>query len=82
MESTPYHASLQERMRVLMVHDEHSHNRQIATVMRVLPNPSQASGHQWYDVRFDDGTWGRFLERHLQSIPAAEAESPSQASVA
>jgi len=82
MESIPYHASLQERMRVLLAYDKHSHNQKTATVMHVLPNPSQASRHQWYDVRFDDGIWGRFLERHLQSIPPVEAESPSQASVA
>jgi len=82
MESIPYHASLRERMRVLLVHDKHSHNQKTAIVMHVLPNPSQASRHQWYDVRFDDGIWGRFQERNLQSIPPVEAESPIQASVA
>jgi hypothetical protein len=31
----------------------------------VLPNPSNQSEHQRYDVRFDDDSFGRFPERHL-----------------
>jgi hypothetical protein len=31
-----------------------------ATVIRVLPNPSQRLENQWYDVKFDDGKLGRF----------------------
>jgi len=51
----------------------------IATVISVLPNPSRMPAHQWYDIRFDNGTWGRFLERHLQIIPT---EPVSKTSVA
>ncbi|HET9129571.1 MAG TPA: hypothetical protein VFO86_01410, partial [Terriglobia bacterium] len=36
-------------------------------ILGALPNPSQRSGHQWYDVRFDDHTFGRFLERFLHA---------------
>ena len=35
------------------------------TVIRILPNPSNQSEHQWYDVRFDDDSFGRFLEKYL-----------------
>jgi hypothetical protein len=45
------------------------------TIIRILPNPSNQSEHQWYDVRFDDNTFGRFLERYLletRLIPAQE----------
>jgi len=82
MESTGYRSFLQEGTRVLLVHDEHPHNQKTATVMHVLSNPSRAQAHQWYDIRFDDGTLGRFLERHLERIPEVEAEPPGQASAA
>jgi hypothetical protein len=35
------------------------------TIIRILPNPSGLSEHQWYDIRFDDGSLGRFLERYF-----------------
>jgi hypothetical protein len=35
------------------------------TVIRILPNPSSQSEHQWYDVRFEDESFGRFLEKYL-----------------
>ena len=82
MESIPYRPALRSGMRALLVHDKHLQNQKTATVMHVLPNPSQEPANQWYDVRFDNGTWGRFLERQLQSIPAVEQEPPSQVSAA
>ena len=45
--------------------DQHPQNGQICVVIGVLPNPSQLAVHQWYDVRFDDSSIGRFLERYL-----------------
>lgn len=73
MESTLHDPSLQEGMRVMLINDRHRKHQSTATVMSVLPNPSQMPVHQWYDIRFDDGAWGRFLERHLQSIPVEPA---------
>jgi hypothetical protein len=35
------------------------------TIIRILPNPSGLREHQWYDIRFDDGSLGRFLEKYL-----------------
>jgi hypothetical protein len=82
MKSIPYQASLQERTRVLLCHDKHPQHQKTATVVNVLPNPSRMPGHQWYDVRFDNGTWGRFLERQLERIPVDEAQPAAQTSVA
>lgn len=31
-----------------------------ATIVRALPNPSQRTENQWYDVKFDEGKLGRF----------------------
>jgi hypothetical protein len=45
------------------------------SIVEILPNPSRNSEHQWYDVRFEDGTYGRFLERYLsqtREIPVEE----------
>jgi len=36
------------------------------TIIRILPNPSGLREHQWYDIRFDDGSLGRFLEKYLR----------------
>jgi hypothetical protein len=44
---------------------QHTRNGQQCTIIRILPNPSERADNQWYDVRFDDGTIGRFLEEHL-----------------
>ncbi len=41
---------------------------QSGTIVRVLENPSACLDHQWYDVHFDDGTYGRFLERDLERV--------------
>jgi len=79
MESTSYRSSFLEGTRVLLVYDKHQQHQTTATVISVLPNPSRMPAHQWYDIRFDNGTWGRFLERHLQIIPT---EPVSKTSVA
>jgi len=40
-------------------------NGQQCTIIRILPNPSNRPESQWYDVRFDDDSMGRFLRRYL-----------------
>jgi len=80
MESISYRPSLQEGTRVLLVHDNHQKHKSTATVIGALPNPSRMPVNQWYDIRFDDNTWGRFLARHLQKITSTEmAPAPVEA---
>ena len=62
-ETSVYEASFRARARVKLVKSKHSLNGQTAVVLRALPNPSRHSGHQWYDVSFDNGVLVRFLER-------------------
>jgi hypothetical protein len=38
---------------------------QHCTIIRILPNPSSRPQSQWYDVRFDDDSIGRYLTRYL-----------------
>ena len=76
MKSNPDHPAFQEGTRVMLEHDEHPQHQKTATVMVVLPNPSGLGIHQWYDIHFDDGKWGRFLERHLQGIAPDEMAPP------
>src|SRR5262249_6783397 len=38
---------------------------ELCTIVYVLPNPSGRPESQWYDVRFDDGSIGRFLEKYI-----------------
>ena len=42
------------------------------TILRALPNPSGRPENQWYDVRFDDYTMGRFAARELARLDSAE----------
>lgn len=39
---------------------------QAGSIIAALANPSQLQQNQWYDVRFDNGRHGRFLERNLE----------------
>jgi hypothetical protein len=39
---------------------------QSGVIVRILENPSGRSRNQWYDIHFDDGTYGRFPERDLK----------------
>ncbi len=59
-------AKLGYRDRVRLITREDPRTLQSGVIVRVLENPSQLTEHQWYDVRFDDGTHGRFLEKHLE----------------
>lgn len=68
MEIVSYMPHLSFGSRVLLTGINHPKNGQECTIIRILPNPSRNADHQWYDVRFDDCSTGRFLERHL--LPA------------
>jgi hypothetical protein len=57
-----------EGCRVRLVKVDHSQIGKSAVVVRALPNPSQLEKHQWYDVRFDNGRYGRFLSRYLEPV--------------
>jgi hypothetical protein len=41
---------------------------QPGSIIAALPNPPQRQQNQWYDVRFDNGRCGRFLERYLERV--------------
>ena len=54
--------------------DSPSKTGEQCTIIRILPNPSELREHQWYDIKFEDGSLGRFLEKYLtvttQEIPS------------
>jgi hypothetical protein len=58
---------------------DHRKYGQRGTIVAALANPSGRRECQWYDVRFDDRVWGRFLERHLEALHT-EGVSENQAS--
>jgi hypothetical protein len=61
-----YKSNLVAGSRVLFKGKEHhSRNGQYCTILGALSNPSQRPENQWYDVRFDDQSVGRFHERCL-----------------
>jgi hypothetical protein len=61
-----YTPALLFQARVRFIGKDHQQSGQYAVVVRILENPSKKARNQWYDVRFDDGTYGRFLERDLE----------------
>jgi hypothetical protein len=58
--------------RVIFQEKDHPKSGQHCTVLGALHNPSQRAEHQWYDVRFDDYSVGRFLEGRLQPVSRNE----------
>jgi hypothetical protein len=61
-----YKSSLADGSRVLFQGTEHHpRNGHYGTILGALPNPSQRPENQWYDVRFEDQSLGRFHERFL-----------------
>jgi len=63
-----YEPHLSAGSRVVFIgREQHPKNGQHCTILAALPNPSRSSEHQWYDVRFEDYTAGRFLEKYLQT---------------
>ena len=72
MSASKYIPRLPHGVRVRFIgREEHPKNGQDCTIIRVLPNPSQRVQSQWYDVRFDDYSMARFLERYLIRVPSA-----------
>src|SRR5438045_7534072 len=63
-----YIPNLTRGTRVRLTADEHPKRGQQCTIMDPLPNPSQRPERQWYDVRFDDGSVGRFLQKYLAPV--------------
>ena len=55
--------------------DHHPKSGQQCTILRLLPNPSKRAENQWYDVRFDDYSMGRFVERYLVRVNADDEET-------
>ena len=65
---TVYKPSWAEGFHVKLTRKEHPRYAETGTIIAVLPNPSQRENNQWYDVRFESGRYGRFLQRHLQLV--------------
>ena len=73
-ENATYRPSLSYGQRVrLMKQDHHEYSKE-AVILWVLPNPSMRPENQWYDVRFENGVYGRFLERYLERIEGGTKE--------
>jgi hypothetical protein len=69
METPTYVPHLSYGERVLFVADgPHPKSGQQCKIAGILPNPSHNPAHQWYDVRFDDGSMHRFLESRLKRL--------------
>jgi len=77
-----YHPVLPEKARVRLLKREHHAYTRPATLLHALPNPSGRPENQGYDVRFDDGVYGRFLGRYLKQIelPRIDRKEGGQAS--
>jgi hypothetical protein len=56
----------------------HSIEGEFCTIVYVLPNPSGRPECQWYDVRFEDGSIGRFLERYITGQPSEHKHIPRE----
>jgi hypothetical protein len=46
----------------------HGRFGQRGTIVAALPNPSKHREYQWYDIQFDPGIYGRFLEKQLDRV--------------
>lgn len=57
-----------EKTRVRLYQPDHLQNLHTGVILRALPNPSMKAEHQWYDVRFDNGSLGRFLRHFLKPV--------------
>jgi hypothetical protein len=63
-----YKAALLEGSRVQLIHEGHPQHTGTGNLVGILPNPSKLARNQWYDVRFDNGVYGRFQGRYLETI--------------
>jgi hypothetical protein len=84
IKDSTYRPVLPEKARVRLLKREHHEYTRPATLIHALPNPSGRPENQWYDVRFDDGVYGRFLARYLERVSSdgAEAQAGGQTSAA
>jgi hypothetical protein len=77
MKTSCYTPHLAYGDRVRLVGDRpHPKTGQQCWIIYVLPNPSKRPEHQWYDVRFDDLSIGRFLERYLVRMDSDRKDVP------
>jgi hypothetical protein len=79
MKNFPYvsHFSYGDRVRLTGL-DGHLKKGEPCTIIYVLPNPSKKPEHQWYDVRFEDGSIGRFLERYIAGKASEHQQIPRE----
>ena len=76
MNTKTYIPNLRTGIKVRVVEiTQHTRIGQEGRVIRQLPNPSKRADNQWYDVRFNDGFIGRFLERDLVRIDTSDQSS-------
>ena len=76
MSTSKYIPNLPRGTRVLFIGtDHHPKSGQHCTIIGTLPNPSKRAENQWYDVRFDDYSMGRFVARYLVRVDAHGEES-------
>jgi hypothetical protein len=68
MKTSGYVPNLSYGARVRFIGKDHPKSGQQCTIIGILPNPSRRAENQWYDVRFDDYSTGRFLERYLVRV--------------
>ena len=61
--------------RVRFTLKDHPKNGQYCTILGALPNPSGRPENQWYDVRFDDQSLARLVERYLREEVKADSET-------
>jgi hypothetical protein len=72
MPLTRYKPGFAYGTRALFGKQGHLRNGQYCTIFAALPNPSQRPENQWYDVRFEDQSVGRYRENCLQAVLANE----------
>jgi hypothetical protein len=65
-DSSEYIPRLGWGTQVRLLKRDHRDSGRTGTIIRVLANPSRLSQHQWYDVKFENGRLGRFLEPDLE----------------
>jgi hypothetical protein len=73
MTSSEYFPNLARGTRVRFTGKaDHPKNGKCRTILGALPNPSGRAENQWYDVRFDDQSLARLVERYLQEEVKAD----------
>jgi len=86
IQDSAYRPALGEKTRVRLLKRDHHEYSHLATILSALPNPSGRPENQWYDVQFDNGLYGRFMERYLEhaegSSVGAERKEGGQVSAA